>query len=112
MMKRTGLGGAGELMIAFSDGLDHPPGVPRAMQAHAPVGLGDDVIAVAICSTFDITLVLICATPVSTSRIPSAPDRRGDVSPVANQHVDVSLHRQHLDLIARRRSGSTARAQA
>ena len=41
------------------------------------------------------------ASPVSTSSTPSLPDLHGDVAARAHQHVDVALHRQHVDFTCR-----------
>ena len=107
MMKRTGLGGAGELMMAFSDGLVQPPGVRGQCRPRQRLGAGDDVIAVASWSMFDITFVLMSARPGIHQQNAVRADGRGDVAARAHQHVNVALHRQHVDLA---RSGAACGA--
>ena len=72
-MNRTGLGGAGELIIAFSDGLVHPPGVCAQCRPRQRLGSGEEVICVANCRMVCITFVVMSARPASTNKMPSLP---------------------------------------
>src|SRR5262249_48229821 len=72
-MYRTGFGGAGEAMIALSDGLDQRYGLSgQCMPRHLFVA-GEAANEGAICNTVWGTLPADCALPVSTSRMPSRP---------------------------------------
>src|SRR5689334_15715492 len=73
MMKRIGLGGAGELMIPFIVGLVHPKGAPGQCSPTQRLGVGLAATDVASCKTVESTCALIDSLPESTSRMPSCP---------------------------------------
>src|SRR5580658_9150310 len=72
-MKRTGLGGAGELITAFSEGLVQPAGVCAQCRPRQWLGSGDAVIAVASWRMVESTLPTMFSGPASTRRTPSFP---------------------------------------
>src|SRR2546423_13392430 len=73
MMNLIGLGGAGELMVALSDGLVQPPGVCEQCNPTQRVGAVDAVTDFCNSSTVDMIFGVISAGPASTSSTPSLP---------------------------------------
>ena len=95
MMKRSGFAGAGELMMLLMNGLDQPT-VPRTI--HAETLVGHRRLALTSWRTAARILSDIAARARVHHQDAFGADRHCDIRAVGNQHIDVALHGQDVDL--------------